>query len=55
MMELLIKYRDGKNESKCVDDFSIKNGCLMYYIRFGTDNGMHYIPMDTIANFNVRK
>lgn len=55
MITLEITYRDGKTESKSVDDFSITNGCLKYYIRFGDRVETHYIPMDTIAKLNHRR
>jgi hypothetical protein len=55
VIELLIEYRDGKRDTKCVDDYSIKDGCLVYYIRFGVNSGTHYIPMDIIANFSARR
>ena len=50
-MYLNIEYRDGKKEQKSVDDCAVKDGCLVYYIRFGVGAGHHYIPLDTIKEF----
>lgn len=51
-MYLNIEYRDGKKEQKSVDDCSVKDGCLKYYIRTGVSAGKHYIPLDTIKEFH---
>lgn len=51
-MYLNIKYRDGSTEQLSVDDISVRDGCLMYYIRFGVNAGRHYIPMDIIKEFH---
>lgn len=51
-MYLNIEYRDGKKEQKSVDDCAVKDGCLVYYIRFGVGAGHHYIPLDTIKEFH---
>lgn len=51
-MYLNIEYRDGKKEQKSVDDCAVKDGCLVYYIRFGAGAGHHYIPLDTIKEFH---
>ena len=51
-MYLNIEYRDGKTEQKIVDDCTVKDGCLKYYIRTGRDAGTHYIPLDIIKEFH---
>ena len=51
-MYLNIKYRDGKTEQHSVDDIAVRDGCLVYYIRFGVDAGHHYIPLDIIKEFH---
>lgn len=51
-MYLNIEYRDGKTEQKIVDDCTVKDGCLKYYIRTGRDTGTHYIPLDIIKEFH---
>lgn len=51
-MYLNINYRDGKTEQHSVDDIAVRDGCLVYYIRFGVGAGHHYIPLDIIKEFH---
>ena len=51
--KLKIYYRDGKTNENIVADYKIKDGCLIYYKRFGIDSGTHFIPLDLIKNFAV--
>lgn len=51
-MYLNITYRDGKTEQHVVDDVAVRDGCLVYYIRFGVGAGRHYIPLDIIKEFH---
>lgn len=51
-MYLNIEYRNGHKESISVDDCTVKDGCLKYYIRMGKDAGTHYIPLDIIKEFH---
>lgn len=54
-MYLTITFRDGVEQQKHVDDYSIKDGCLVYYIRFGVESGTHYIPLDLIKEFRQER
>ena len=54
-MRIKIYYRDGKEETVYADDYQVKNGCFVWYRRFGEDNGTHCIPLDIIKEFVIMR
>lgn len=51
--KIKIIYRDGAEEQIYVDNYSVKDGCLCTYVRFGVDSGTRYIPLDLIKEYIV--
>lgn len=52
--DIKIIYRDGNTEKTIADSYSILNGCLRIYKRFGIDRGDRYIPLDQISEWKVK-
>ena len=52
---ILIEYRDGKKEERYVDDYSVRDGCLNLYVRFGVNAGLRCIPFDRIKEYKVNR
>lgn len=50
-----IYYTDGTLESHYIDDYAIKNNCLMTYVRCGVNRGYRYIPLDKIKEWKIEK
>ena len=51
--DLIIEYMDGKVENIYVDDVSVKDGVLYYYIRFGIKAGKYGVPLVNIKKYKV--
>lgn len=54
MHTIYISYRDNsKDEQTIVDSYSVVDGCLKLYIRFGVNAGTRFIPLDRIEEWKV--
>lgn len=53
--ELVIEYINGDKEKIYCDDYNEGKLSLMYYIRFGEDEGEHYIPYSSIKRWSTRR
>lgn len=51
--DLTIEYIDGKVENIYVDDVSVQDGVLYYYIRFGVKAGRYGVPLVNIKRYKV--
>lgn len=52
---LVIEYINGDKEEIYCDDYSEGKTSLMYYIRFGVDEGEHHIPYSSIKRWSAHR
>ena len=52
-MQIEIEYKDGTKETHYVDAVEEKDNSLMYWIRFGVNEGQYYIPYSSIKRWKV--
>lgn len=51
--ELTIYYKDGKKETYYIDDYGVRDGMLIYNIRFGEEKGLYYQPLINILKYVI--
>lgn len=53
--QLVIEYINGNKEEIYCDDYYEGVASLMYYIRFGVNEGGHYIPYSSIKRWSAHR
>lgn len=53
--EIIIEYINGDTETIYCDDYTEGKTSLMYYIRFGVNEGEYHIPLSSIKKWEVHR
>ena len=53
--EIMIEYINGDTKEIYCDDYTEGKTSLVYYIRFGADEGEYHIPFSSIKKWTVRR
>ena len=53
--EIIIEYINGDTEKIYCDDYAEGKESLMYYIRFGVNEGEYHIPLSSIKKWTVHR